>query len=165
MGRGDLGNDCLQGYLNEKIWFGSILDQEILTNHLHPWVSEFDLWLTSLLLYCVLYSQRWWWKRSDQTSVARTAFQIEQRQNESSQLQGQIWESVNPEEDIWWQNVSSMWSYFVMWIWSEIVPCTKLCSMWHIFHVCCLRDALHYQNGWIFGKVPNGLWPSPLIFG
>ena len=21
------------------------------------------------------------------------------------------------------------------------------------------------QNGWIFGKVPNGLWPPPLIFG
>ena len=22
-----------------------------------------------------------------------------------------------------------------------------------------LRDAWHIQNGWIFGKVPNGLWP------
>ena len=27
------------------------------------------------------------------------------------------------------------------------------------------RDALHYQNGWFFVKVPNGLWPPPLIFG
>ena len=23
-----------------------------------------------------------------------------------------------------------------------------------------LRDGWPYQNGWIFGKVPNGLWPS-----
>ena len=28
-----------------------------------------------------------------------------------------------------------------------------------------LRDAFPFQNGWIFGKVPNGLWPPPLIFG
>ena len=28
-----------------------------------------------------------------------------------------------------------------------------------------LREACTYQNGWIFGKVPNGLWPPPLIFG
>ena len=27
------------------------------------------------------------------------------------------------------------------------------------------RDAYPFQNGWIFGKVPNGLWPPPLIFG
>ena len=27
-----------------------------------------------------------------------------------------------------------------------------------------LRDVWPYQNGWIFGKIPNGLWP-PLIFG
>ena len=27
-----------------------------------------------------------------------------------------------------------------------------------------IRDADLLQNGWIFGKVPNGLWP-PLIFG
>ena len=46
MGRGDLGNDC---YLNEKIWFGSILGQEILTNHLHPCVSKLDLWQNSPL--------------------------------------------------------------------------------------------------------------------
>ena len=26
-------------------------------------------------------------------------------------------------------------------------------------------DGWRYQNGWIFGKVPNGLWPPPLIFG
>ena len=24
-----------------------------------------------------------------------------------------------------------------------------------------LRDAWHIQNGWIFGKVPNSLWPPP----
>ena len=24
-----------------------------------------------------------------------------------------------------------------------------------------LREASHLQNGWIFGKVPNGLWPPP----
>ena len=24
-----------------------------------------------------------------------------------------------------------------------------------------LREAYRYQNGWIFGKVPNGLWPPP----
>ena len=24
-----------------------------------------------------------------------------------------------------------------------------------------LRDAYPFQNGWIFGKVPNGLWPPP----
>ena len=29
----------------------------------------------------------------------------------------------------------------------------------------CLREASSYQNGWFFGKVPNGLWPPPLIFG
>ena len=28
-----------------------------------------------------------------------------------------------------------------------------------------LRDGWRLQNGWIFGKVPNGLWPPPLIFG
>ena len=29
-----------------------------------------------------------------------------------------------------------------------------------------IRDAYPFQNGWIFGKVPNGLWPpAPLIFG
>ena len=27
-----------------------------------------------------------------------------------------------------------------------------------------IRDGPHHQNGWIFGKVPNDLWP-PLIFG
>ena len=25
----------------------------------------------------------------------------------------------------------------------------------------CLREASPFQNGWIFGKVPNGLWPPP----
>ena len=30
---------------------------------------------------------------------------------------------------------------------------------------CRLRDGWRYQKGWIFGKVPNGLWPPPLIFG
>ena len=31
---------------------------------------------------------------------------------------------------------------------------------------CSVRDAAHFQNGWIFGKVSNGLWPPPpLIFG
>ena len=29
----------------------------------------------------------------------------------------------------------------------------------------CLRDGWAHQNGWNFGKVPNGLWPPPLIFG
>ena len=24
-----------------------------------------------------------------------------------------------------------------------------------------IRDEWRYQNGWIFGKVPNGLWPPP----
>ena len=28
-----------------------------------------------------------------------------------------------------------------------------------------LREADPFQNGWIFGKVPNGLCPPPLIFG
>ena len=28
-----------------------------------------------------------------------------------------------------------------------------------------LREADPFQNGWIFGKVPNGLWPPPLTFG
>ena len=29
-----------------------------------------------------------------------------------------------------------------------------------------IRDGWRYQNRWIFGKVPNGLWPPPLlIFG
>ena len=28
-----------------------------------------------------------------------------------------------------------------------------------------LREANAPQNGWIFKKVPNGLWPPPLIFG
>ena len=27
-----------------------------------------------------------------------------------------------------------------------------------------VRDGSGYRNGWIFGKIPNGLWP-PLIFG
>ena len=27
-----------------------------------------------------------------------------------------------------------------------------------------LREAPPYQNGWIFGKVPNGLWPPPSSF-
>ena len=31
--------------------------------------------------------------------------------------------------------------------------------------VGAIREASPYQNGWIFGKVPNGLWPPPLIFG
>ena len=28
-----------------------------------------------------------------------------------------------------------------------------------------LRDVSRFQIGWIFGKVQNGLWPPPLIFG
>ena len=33
-------------------------------------------------------------------------------------------------------------------------------------HICVyFRDRWRHQNGWIFGKVPNGLWPPPLIFG
>ena len=31
--------------------------------------------------------------------------------------------------------------------------------------VWSLREASPLQNGWIFGKVPNGLWPPPIIFG
>ena len=31
--------------------------------------------------------------------------------------------------------------------------------------LACLRDAFPFQNRWIFGKVPNSLWPPPLIFG
>ena len=27
-----------------------------------------------------------------------------------------------------------------------------------------VRDGSRYQNGQIFGKVPNGLWPPPLMF-
>ena len=27
------------------------------------------------------------------------------------------------------------------------------------------RGGWRHQNGWIFGKVPNGLWPTPFIFG
>ena len=27
--------------------------------------------------------------------------------------------------------------------------------------ISTLRDAYPFQNGWIFGKVPNGLWPPP----
>ena len=26
-------------------------------------------------------------------------------------------------------------------------------------------EGSRYQIGWIFGKIPNGLWPPPLIFG
>ena len=34
------------------------------------------------------------------------------------------------------------------------------------FLIAMLREASPHQNGWIFGKVPNGLWPPPLlIFG
>ena len=35
------------------------------------------------------------------------------------------------------------------------------------FFSSSLRDAFPFQNGWIFGKVPNSLWPPapPLIFG
>ena len=29
----------------------------------------------------------------------------------------------------------------------------------------CLREACLYQYRWIFGKVPNGLWPPPLFLG
>ena len=28
-----------------------------------------------------------------------------------------------------------------------------------------IRKGWPHQNGWILGKVPNGLWPPPLIFG
>ena len=28
-----------------------------------------------------------------------------------------------------------------------------------------VRDAFPFQNGWIFGKVPNGHWPPPSFFG
>ena len=28
-----------------------------------------------------------------------------------------------------------------------------------------LRDEWRHQNGWIFGKTANGLWPPPLVFG
>ena len=30
-----------------------------------------------------------------------------------------------------------------------------------IENVTLLREASPHQNGWIFGKVPNGLWPPP----
>ena len=44
--------------------------------------------------------------------------------------------------------------------WYNPFPVTNTISFW-------LREASPHQNGWIFGKVPNGLWPppSPLIFG
>ena len=42
---------------------------------------------------------------------------------------------------------------------------------WHQMHVSQqpklpfrIREASHIQNGWIFGKVPNGLWPPPPSF-
>ena len=39
------------------------------------------------------------------------------------------------------------------------------CVNWSFFYVLkdiicsTVRDAFPFQNGWIFGKVPNGLWP------
>ena len=31
-----------------------------------------------------------------------------------------------------------------------------------VWTVCLVfRDGWHHQNGWIFGKIPNGLWPPP----
>ena len=55
------------------------------------------------------------------------------------------------------------------------VDIVSLSSQWGPHTIFCLilqtvqsswlrRDISPCQNGWIFGKVPNGLWP-PLIFG
>ena len=38
-------------------------------------------------------------------------------------------------------------------------------GLFNTFAVLSLREACPSKNGWIFGKVPNGLWPPPLIFG
>ena len=34
-----------------------------------------------------------------------------------------------------------------------------------VFAKVLFRDGWRLQNRWNFGKVPNGLWPPPLIFG
>ena len=36
---------------------------------------------------------------------------------------------------------------------------------WTVVFVCSFREGSRSQIGWIFGKIPNGLWPFPLIFG
>ena len=44
---------------------------------------------------------------------------------------------------------------------------TVLCRQCTAVHCCSLpslREGRPYQNGWIFGKVPNGLWPPPPSF-
>ena len=41
----------------------------------------------------------------------------------------------------------------------------KLSDCWDCKFARTLREACPFQNGWIFGKVPNGSWPLPLIFG
>ena len=40
-----------------------------------------------------------------------------------------------------------------------------LCIHAKLVHVSSFRERWHYQIGWISGKIPNGLWPPPLIFG
>ena len=47
------------------------------------------------------------------------------------------------------------------------VQTTQIKVQWQNCLNWLIRDGWPYQNGWIFGKVPNGLWPPPslLIFG
>ena len=55
---------------------------------------------------------------------------------------------------IWGLPLSSDQSYFVI----KVIDWFKLSSD-KIYHVIEVRDGWSFKNGWIFGKIPNGLCP------
>ena len=49
--------------------------------------------------------------------------------------------------------------------WASKSGHTSHCGPFYFSFLDSFRDGWRHQNGWIFGKVPNGICPPPLIFG
>ena len=72
---------------------------------------------------------------------------------------------INSLIDLFTLNPLFWWSVWpANYVYPEPIPSqrTKIFTDTHNI-ATKIRDGWRYQNGWIFGKVPNGLWP--LIFG